>query len=379
MMTTKAHTGSARTATRREFLGAAGGAAAVSLLAGYGFAPAARAATRRVVGRAASGGSLNIYTWPDYFSNKNLTAFEHSTKVSIHISTYDDNGVLFAKLNSPAGAGYDIAVPTSGWVPELAQRGLLQKLDHSKIPFDTIDPALLNRNYDPHNEYSIPKDWGVMGVVYDPAATGGLIKTWQDFIDAGAKPAVSGKVGLSSSGWETVGAAIWAEGGDWNTTDTKAIQRAGKVMIDFAKHVKTFNTYDPNSMANDTLVMSQCNQSTARSAILLNSKLKFVVPGPTSELWVDNYVIPKSAPDLDNAYAFLDFELVPAHQVTDTEFIGFPTAVKNLQKLLPGSTKQRSLIFGGSGVDLDKLTTFVVNSKTIQLYDQLQNEIQAAA
>jgi spermidine/putrescine transport system substrate-binding protein len=364
--------------TRRQFLAGAGAAGAGAFLAAYGLAPAAGSAAP-VLARPASGGSLNIYTWPDYFSNKNITGFEKSTGVDIRISTYDDNGVLFSKLNSPAGAGYDLAIPTSGWVPELVQRGLLQKLDHSKIPFSTINPGLLNKNYDPHNQYSIPKDWGVMGVIYDPAATGGAIKTWKDFFNAGAKSGVSGKVGLSSSGWETVGAAIWAEGGDWNTTNTKVIERAGKVLVAFAKNVKTFNTYDPTQMAKGTLVLAQCNQSTARAAIILNPKLKFVIPGPTSELWVDNYVIPKSAPDVDNAYAFLKYELEPAHQVIDTEFIGYPTAVKNLQKLLPASTKQRSLIFGGAGADLSKLTTFVVNQKTIQLYDQLQNEIQAAA
>jgi spermidine/putrescine transport system substrate-binding protein len=370
-----------RHGTRREFLGGLTAAGAAAFVAGCGGSSSGGSGSSKAaaVPKKVHGGDLNIYTWPDYFATKNLAKFQHETAIKIRLSTYSDNGVLFNKLNSPAGVGYDIAIPTSGWVPEMVSKGLLLKLDHSEIPFNTIDPNLLNKNYDPHNQYSIPKDWGVMGVVYDPAAVGGTIKTWSDFLNAGAKPGVTGKVGLSSSGWETIGAAIWAEGGDWNTTDVSVIQRGGAVMKDFAKNVKTFNTYDPNSMANGTLVLSQCNQSTARSAILLNSKLKFVVPGPTSELWVDNYVIPKSAPDVDQAYAFLRFQLQPKIQVTDTEFIGFPTAVKNLQKLLPASTKQRALIFGGSQVDLSKLTTFIVNPKTIQVYDQLQNEIQAAA
>jgi spermidine/putrescine transport system substrate-binding protein len=371
-----------RGGTRREFMGGLGLAGAAALLAACGGSKSASgssATSGSTTTVTPTGGDLAIYSWPDYFVEKNLKMFEKSSGVNINISTYSDNGVLFSKLNSPAGSGFDLAIPTSGWIPQMAEKGLLEKLDHEKVPFDTIEPSLLDKNYDPNNEYSIPKDYGVMGVIYDPAATGGEVKTWQDFIDAGYKSGVSGKVGLSSSGWETVGAAIWAEGGDWNTTDTAVIEAGGEVMKEFAKNVKTFNTYDPNSLANGTLVLSQCNQSTARSAILLNKKLKFVVPGPTSEIWVDNYVIPAGAPDQDNAYAFLEFQLEPDNQVTETEEIGYPTAVKGLETLLPKSTEERALIFGGENVDLSNLTAFVVNPETIQLYDKLQNEIQAAA
>jgi spermidine/putrescine transport system substrate-binding protein len=372
-------------ATRRQFLGAA---AATALLAGCGGNSSAGSRSSSVGGgstsafvsaaRTAKGGHLSIYSFPEYFAIENIAAFTKQTGVHVRLSTYDDNNTLVTQLGSAGGGAYDIAIPTSGWVPELAQRGLLHKLDHSRIPFATIDPNLLDKNYDPGNQYSIPKDWGVFGVAYDPGAVGGKIKTWQDFLDAGTKPGVSGKVAVSNSGYETVATAIWAQGGDWNTTDTSVIQRAGATMKAFAKHVGSFNCI-PSVIAKGTIVLAQCNQSTARSAILLNPKLEFVIPGPTSELWVDNYVIPSGAPDLDQAYAFLDFELEPSRQVIDTEYIGFPTAVKNLQQLLPPSTKLRSLIFGGPGAALSKLTPFIVNPKTIQLYNQLQNEIQAAA
>jgi spermidine/putrescine transport system substrate-binding protein len=90
-------------------------------------------------------------------------------------------------------------------------------------------------------------------------------------------------------------------------------------------------------------------------------------------------VITKKAPHVDTAYQFLNFQLQPAHQIADTEFLGYPTVLPGLRSKLAKSTKQVDLIFGGKGVDLDKLTSFVLKPQTTELYTQLLNEIKAAA
>ncbi len=178
--------------TRRAMLAALPATAAVAAgLGGTRFAHAA--------------GQLNIYSWPDYFSTDDLAAYAKKTGVTPNIATYDSNDTMFAKLNSPAGAGFDIVIPSSEWIKQLSEKGLLEEIDHSKLNLGALDPHLLNRDYDPGNKYSIPKDWGLLGVVYDPEAVGGEIATWDDFFRAGEKPGVSGKIRLSSSGWETIG------------------------------------------------------------------------------------------------------------------------------------------------------------------------------
>ena len=362
------------TSTRAQFLRTAAGVGAGALLLGsLGAGPAF---ARR---RAAASGTLNVYSWPNYFSAGNLKAFKKQTGTSLNISTYEASDVLFAKLNTAAGAGFDIAVPTGGWIPEMVSKGLLQEIDHSKVSFKNIDKNLLNKVYDKGNKYSIPKDYGVAGVVYDPAAVGGTIKTWQDFFDAAAKPGVSGKVQLAASAYDVIGPGIWADGGDWNSTDPKVIKAGAARVKDIAKNVKEFSGFDSDGIVKGTIVLSYCDQALARVCILQNPKLKWVVPGPISELWVDSYVITKSAPHLDTAYQFLNFQLQPAHQIADTEFLGYPTVLPGLRSKLAKNTKQKALIFGGAGLDLDKLTSFVLKPQTTSLYTQLLNEIKAAA
>ena len=352
-----------------------------SLLGLMGAVPAAAALSAVFPGtmQANAAGALNIYSWPDYFSQTNLDAYAKKTGVTPNIATYNANELMFAKLNSPAGAGFDIVIPSSGWIKQLADKGLLAELDHSKLNLASLDQNLLNRDYDPGNKYTIPKDWGLLGVVYDPAAVGGEIKTWQDFFDAGAKPGVSGKVRLTKDSGETLGPALWTAGKDWNTATEADIRAAGEQMKLFAKHVKTFSSFDPAAMASGAIVLAQANQAAARGAIQQNPKLKWVVPGPFSELWVDNYAILKSAPDADQAYDFLAYLLQPDVQVSETVYNGYPAPLAGLQAKLPADTKNADLIFGGPGLDFTKLVSFIVNPATIGVYQDVQTEVMAAA
>jgi spermidine/putrescine transport system substrate-binding protein len=370
--------------TRRSFLAATGVAGAAAFLAACGSDGGSSASTGATTKgaaatQAAKGGEVNVYSWPDYFAKDTLAGYRSTTGTKLNLTTYSDNDTLFAKLNAAGGSGYDIVIPSSGYVQQLAGRKKLAELDLDRLPISSLDPSLLDKEYDPGNKYSLPKDWGVLGVVYDPAAVGGKIATWQDVLDAGAKPGVSGKIRLSDSGYESIGMAIWAAGQKINTPDEAVIRKGADVLKDYVKHVKTFESFDADALAQGTIVLSQCNQAQARNAILQNSKLEFVIPGPSSELWVDCYSIPAGAPNEDQAYAFLNYVLEPARQVKDTEFIGYPAALKGLEQRLPTSTKHRDLIFGGKGANLDVLETYVVNPKTAQLYSDLQSEIQAAA
>ena len=357
--------------TRRSVLGLLGAAPVAAAFGGVLTSPSP--------GRAATTGQLNIYSWPDYFSKETLAAYAKKTGVTPNIATYDSNDTMFAKLNSPAGQGFDIVVPSSSWIRQLADKGLLEELDHSRLNLASLDQDLLNRDYDPGNKYSIPKDWGLLGVVYDPDAVGGEIKTWEDFFKAGEKANVSGKIRMSDSGWETIGPQLWIDGKDWNKATVEEIKAAGEKLKAFAKHVKSFSGLDPNSVANGAIVMAQTNQGKARAIIGLNPKLKWAVPGPFSELWVDNYAVVKGAPNLDQAYDFLSFVLQPDIQLSETNYIGFPEAVAGLRQKIGADVPNADLIFGGKDLDFSKLTSFVVNPATIGTYSQVQQEIQAAA
>jgi spermidine/putrescine transport system substrate-binding protein len=356
------------------------GVGAAALLTGCGSSAsssskAAKASTP-AASTAAKGGKLNIYSWPNYFSAKNLSGFKQATGTGVNVSTYQSNDAMFAKLAASGGnAGFDMAIPTSGWLSVMAAKGMLQKIDHARVPFANIDPQLLNRSSDPNNQYSVPKDYGYSTVVYDPAVVGKKLNTWMDFIDAAKGPA-SGKVALEIS-YGTIAIGLWALGYSMNTQSTTELNASANLMKTVAPHVKTFSGFDIAGCVSGQIAMMSCDQSVARQVLLQNKKFVVASPGPRGELWVDNYTILAGAADTDQAYSFIDYQLKPTSQVIDTEFIGYPTPMKGLKPLLPKSLALQDVIFIPPKV-FPELETFVVHTNTIGMIENLANQVQAA-
>ena len=108
-------------------------------------------------------------------------------------------------------------VPTGAFIPQMVQEGLLEELDLDKIPnFSNVDPLYANQSFDPGNKYSVPKDWGSTGWIYDNTVITTPIETWQDFIDVAMGPASGQHVHARRPAYQT-GVYFWANGIDWNT------------------------------------------------------------------------------------------------------------------------------------------------------------------
>lgn len=373
-----------RPLTRAQFLMAMA-AGAAGLATGCGSSsPSTKATSTSGPQTLAKGGTLNLWTWPDYWAPANLKAYKQVTGTALHIASYDSNDAAFAKLNTAAGASFDMVIPTSDFVPVMAQHGLLLKLDKSRIPWQYVDKKLLGKSFDPHNDYSVPKDYGTIGVIYDPRVVGRKIVSWSDFLAAGTLPQVSGKVEVPDVPDENLGIALWSEGKSWNTDNVSDLRHAAKVMEAFAKHVKAFNEFDINGVANGSVVMAVVTQGTARLMFEQikktgsSRKLVFVIPQPRSELWVDNYCITSKGPDHDQAYSFIDFMLRPARQIKDVAFIGYPTALPGLEAKIPASVPLRSTIFI-KPADFARLVPHVIHPSIQGMVEDLYSQIQAAA
>lgn len=376
--------------TRRSFmsLAAAGAGALVMLQSTAAFASnslsALEAAARKSmksVGKTTN--SLYLYTWGQYDNPTTFTAWKGATGFAVQIGSYDSNEALIAKLELAKGtAGYDIVVPTGGYVPEMVAKGLLLPLQKSKIPnFSNLDPALLNFSWDRGNKYTIPKDTGTTGFIYDKTVIKKTLRTWQDFANAAALPQVSGRVSLLDAPNEALGIALWVAGVDWNTTNTAKLQTANKWLIKhLAPHIKAFDSYPGGTggLVDGSYVLSQDWNGDARLAMLKDpSRFEWVVPFPKSEIWVDNWAIAKGAKNVDTAHAFLNYVLDPAVSANEMSYIGYNTAVKNVKNFLPKNLPEESMILLTAD-QLKRLSPFVVNS-TNNLRTQLYDNFKAAA
>ncbi len=111
---------------------------------------------------------LNIFVWGDFFPEETFRKFEAETGIKLIVNHYTSNEDLILKLENTKGAGYDLVFPSDYGVTSLREKGLLKSLDKSKLIFlDRIEPYLLNRDFDPKNQFSIPYFWEVYGIAFE--------------------------------------------------------------------------------------------------------------------------------------------------------------------------------------------------------------------
>jgi spermidine/putrescine transport system substrate-binding protein len=53
-------------------------------------------------------------------------------------------------------------------IPLLINRELIDELDKPRLSsLANVDPDFLGRDFDPENNYTVPKSWGSQGYIYD--------------------------------------------------------------------------------------------------------------------------------------------------------------------------------------------------------------------
>lgn len=93
---------------------------------------------------------LNVYSWGDYDDPANVRRFRRQRGVTVQLDAFASNEEMIAKLGTARGtSGYDVVVPTGGYVPQMVANGMLAKLDHSLLPnLANLEPSARGRDWD---------------------------------------------------------------------------------------------------------------------------------------------------------------------------------------------------------------------------------------
>jgi spermidine/putrescine-binding protein len=247
---------------------------------------------------------LNLFVWTEYIPQDMLDCFEAAYGINVNMDTYSSNEEMYAKL-SAGGANYDIVQPTDYIVSLMVRNGLLQKLDHSRLPaLKNFTPAYMNQAFDPNNEYTIPYQAGTDSLVYDAAVITNPPASWADLW----KPEYANKMVMLDDPRVVIGLTLLTLGYDVNTTDPQQLEEAKAKLLELVPNVKLFDSDSPKTalIAGDVSVgMTWTGE--AFLAAQAKPTIKFVYPTEGSIIWQDNSAIPASAPHVDAAYAWLNY------------------------------------------------------------------------
>ena len=302
-----------------------------------------------VAGAVQAGGKVVVYNWSEYIDDSVLEDFTKETGIEVVYSTFDSNEVMYSKLKLQKGKGYDIVVPSTYNISKMVNEGLLQKLDKSKLKnIKNLNPDLLNKDYDPGNQYSLPYMWGSTGLCYNAdEVKPGSITAWKDLWD----PKWKGNLLFTDDVREVFHMALRINGHSGNSSNPDEIRQAYETLKKVIPNVLVFNSEAPREpyLSGDVIVGMNWNGE-AVSAAQENPAIQYVYPKEGAVFWVDSLAIPAGAENIDNAHAFIDYMLRAEIAKRNTEYVGYATPNKAALPLLSKETRENPVIFPSADV-----------------------------
>jgi spermidine/putrescine-binding protein len=322
---------------------------------------------------------VNLYAWSEYIPQALLDGFTKETGIKVNYDTYSSNEELLAKLQAGA-SGYDVIIPSDYTVTIMINQKLLEELDMSKIPnFSNISENFKNLDFDPGNKYSVPYQWGTTGLAINRALVSQNITKWADLW----APEYKGKLVMLDDEREVIGMVLTVLGYDKNTTNEAELEEAKTKLIDLMPNIRVFDSDSPKTalLAGD-VSMGLVWNGEAAIAHGENPSIDYICPEEGCGFWVDNFAIPKNAPHLDAALAFINYVLKPEASILITE--EFPYSNPNTAALELMKTENPELYASYMGFTATNPSEAdIKNSKPVvdvgdatAIYDRIWTEVK---
>lgn len=254
------------------------------------------------------GQQLSIYNWSTYVAEDTIANFEEACGVTVVYDVYESNEAMLARIGQ-GNPGYDILVPTDYIVALMIAEGMLEPLNYANIPnLANVSETLLNPPYDPGNVYSIPYQWGTIGIGYNVNEVGEEVTTWQQMFE------YQGRVAWLEDVRAMLGIALNMLGYDPSTSNPDEIAEARDLLIANGGNVVAIAADDGQALLERGEVDMVIEYNGDIFQLIDDCECEdyaFIIPEEGAQMWVDNLVIPVGAPNKELAEVFIDYILHP--------------------------------------------------------------------
>ena len=317
------------------------------LVAGLGLGLAGCAAPI-AVGANGEEARLNLYTWDTYTPPAVLAEFERTTGIKVNVSLYGNNDELFAKLRS-GNPGFDVIVPSNEFVTRMRVSGLLETLDHAKIPnIANLLPAFRDATFDPGRRYSLPYTWLVLGIGYRKSRVDGVPDSWKWLFDSDR---YSGRIGMFAEADDLIRLGARYKGASISNVTPAMMRDVEAMLIAQKRHVKVFHHDEGQDLllSREVDIVLEYNGDIAQ-VMQEDDDLGFVVPREGTLINSDCLCVPKGAPRPGNAHRFINFVLDATIGAQIASAIRYPTPNAAALALMPAEYRDNQAIFPPAAV-----------------------------
>ncbi|WP_297596628.1 extracellular solute-binding protein [uncultured Cetobacterium sp.] len=270
--------------------------------------------------------TLYLYGWADYIPTKIYEDFEKETGIKVVEDIYSSNEEMFAKIKA-GGTGYDILTPSTDYAEILMNDGMIEKLDKAKLPsLNNIDPMVLEKlqYFDKNNEYAFPFAMGATAIAVNTKYVKNFPKDFTIYNNS----EYNGKMTLLDDMREVMTSALGTLGYPQTTTDEAHIAEAANLVKEWKKNIAKFDSESfGKGFASEDFWVVQCYPDNVLNE-LTEEQLKtteFIIPEKGGTAYIDSFVIPKSAPNKEAAYKFLDFVQRPENYKLIADHLRIPS------------------------------------------------------
>jgi len=292
---------------------------------------------------ASAEGTLNVYNWAEYIGEETIANFEKEFDIKVTYDNYDSVETADAKLLS-GSTGYDVVSHSGTQIGRLIPADILLPLDKSKLDnFKNLREDVVSQvasNWDPGNKYIVPYMWGTHGVTYNEE----LVKATHPDAPIGSMDMIFNPehmeklaecgVSFLDSPTDVLPMALAHLGLDPSSTEADDYAKAGELLASIRPYIKTFDNYAYQRMPEKEFcvavtwgpdgLLAMSGAAEANTGVVLDF---FTPPGEgKSNFWVDGWVIPKDAKNIENAYKFLNYMMRPEVGAADSNFTWYATA-----------------------------------------------------
>ena len=319
---------------------------------------------------------LSFFNYDTYIGEHTLEDFNKATGIEVKLDLFADGDELFTKLKA-GNPGYDVIVPTNDKVERMIKANMLIPLDHSKIPnMKNVDPNFLNPVFDPGRKYSLPYQWGTVGIGYRKSKVEGIPDSWKWLLE---DQKYAGHVALLGDQEHSIGSALKYLGNSYNSTNLSELNKAKDLLISAKSIIKKYagdNGQDLLAQGEVDLTM-EYNGDIAQ-VMVEDQDLSYVIPKEGSNVWEDTIAIAAGAPHPENAHAFINFifDAEVGKQITQT--IQYATPNKAARELMDGAYKENPAIFPADEILAKCEYASYLGEEALKVRDELWTAIQAA-
>ncbi len=323
-------------------------------------------------------GKVYVYNWGEYIDPETLDMFEKETGIQVIYDEFDTNETMYPKVEAGA-SNYDVVCPSDYMIQKMIDNDLLQELNWDNIPNAKANIGAQyyeqSEAFDPGNRYAVPYCWGTVGILYNKTMVDEPVTSWSILWDEKYADSIL----MQDSVRDLFMVGLKSLGYSMNSTDEKELNEAKDLLIQQKPLVQAYVI----DQVRDKMIGNEAALGVIYSGEAIftqreNPDLEYVIPKEGTNVWIDSWVIPKNAENVENAEKFIDFMCRGDIAILNFDYITYSTPNTAAQALIKDDDIRNSKIAFPDLSQYDGLETFsYLGDDADALYNDLWKEIKS--